>query len=468
MSARGWFERLLDTVADHGRDLIGLRDPDERDAPSNAELCHRLVDGVGEASNIALAREILQRWTGMDEVGRREFVNLLAVEFDPDPDAIVRAAGAYRARDPERLRELLEATEPPRQELFRRLNMAPGGTKVLVDMRSFLLGELREHPEFRNVDADLQHLLGSWFNRGFLRLERIDWNSPAEILEQLIRYEAVHPMRGWDDLRRRLAADRRCFAFFHPALAQTPLIFVEVALTRGVSASIAPLIDPQAPIADPAIADTAVFYSINNALTGLRGVSFGNFLIKQVVTELGAEFPDIDTFVTLSPVPRMRSALGELLGQDSATADELRLLLARHQAALREASACDQPLAALDRLLERDLPRELTGFVGAVLRELALFYLLRMKRRAHAVDPVANFHLSNGARLERINTVANPSERGRRESWGCMVNYRYDGATVVENHEAYVGEGKIALSKELDRLNRQLASVLTREASEVH
>jgi malonyl-CoA decarboxylase len=256
MNARSWFERLLDSVADRGLELIGLRERGEADAPSDSELCHRLVEGLGEASNVALAREILHRWESMDEARRLDFLLIMAVEFDPDPEAIAQAAAAYRPKDPASLQRLLEASEPPRQELLRRLNMAPGGTAALVDIRAFLLRVLREHPELKGVDADFQHLLASWFNRGFLRLEKIDWNSPAAILEKLIRYEAVHPMSGWDDLRRRLGPDRRCFAFFHPALPSDPLIFVEVALTNETSNTISPLIDPQAPEGDPQQADT--------------------------------------------------------------------------------------------------------------------------------------------------------------------------------------------------------------------
>lgn len=455
MSARNWLERLLDNVADRGLELIGLRDRAGPDAPSDSELCHRLVEGLGEASNIALAREILQRWEAMDEPRRLEFLQILAVEFDPDPEAIAAAAAAYQPRDPTALQRLLAVTEPPRQELMRRLNMAPDGTAALVDIRAQLLRALPQNPQLKGVDADFQHLLASWFNRGFLRLERIDWNSPAALLEKLIRYEAVHPMSGWDDLRRRLAQDRRCFAFFHPALPRDPLIFVEVALTAGVSSTIGPLIDPQAPEGDPQQADTAVFYSINNALTGLRGVSFGNFLIKQVVSELNAEFPAIRSFVTLSPIPRMRQGLRRAAG-DAVTAPQLERLLGEAAETLKQTAGCDDPLEALDRLLQQPLDESRQALLNPLLSDLALFYLGRMKRGEAAYDPVAHFHLANGARLERINLHANLSARGLGDSWGCMVNYRYRGDEVVANHEAYVCDGKITLSRDLDRRLRQL------------
>ncbi len=455
MNPRSWFERLLDNVADRGLELIGLRERGEADAPSDTELCHRLVEGLGEASNVALAREILHRWESMDEARRLDFLLIMAVEFDPDPEAIAQAAAAYRPKDPASLQRLLEASEPPRQELLRRLNMAPGGTAALVDIRAFLLRVLREHPQLKGVDADFQHLLESWFNRGFLRLEKIDWNSPAAILEKLIRYEAVHPMSGWDDLRRRLGPDRRCFAFFHPALPSDPLIFVEVALTNETSDTISPLIDPQAPEGDPRQADTAVFYSINNALTGLRGVSFGNFLIKQVVTELNEEFPQIGTFVTLSPIPRMRQGLLKM-AEESAGRMQIEGLLGEHAEALMQAADGEEPVQALDRLLRQPADDARQTLLDTVLSKLALYYLARMKRGEAAFDPVAHFHLSNGARLERINLHANPSPRGFDESWGCMVNYRYRGEEVVANHEAYVWEGSIALSRELEKRLRQI------------
>ncbi len=464
MSALGWFERLLNSVADHGMELIGLKQP-EGDAPSDSELCHRLVEGQGEASNIALAREILQRWQEMDTSQRGEFLHMIAVELDPDPQEIRDAALAYQSHDPESLMHLLEVSEPPRQEFFRRLNMAPGATAVLVSMREALLGRLSEHPELKGVDYDMRHLLASWFNRGFLRLERIDWDSSASILEKLIRYEAVHPMQGWDDLRRRLASDRRCFAFFHPALPQDPLIFVEVALTREVSDSVTPLIDPEAPLTDTEAVDTAIFYSINNALKGLRGISFGNFLIKQVVSELSEEFPGVNRFVTLSPIPQLRSVLQRLQREPvgGQTPETLRLVLGERIEELMQSAGCDDPLLAIDRLLETPLQEPLKKKLEAVLRDLVLFYLTQLKRGLYAYEPVAQFHLSNGASLDRINLFANPTPRGNRDSWGCMVNYRYQASQLVANHEAYLCDGRIALSADLEQRQAQLLTRLTRD-----
>jgi malonyl-CoA decarboxylase len=461
MSARDWFERLLNNVADRGFDLIGLKDRNGQ-PPSDPELCHRLVDGVGEASNIALAREILQRWQTMDDDRRLAFLTLLAIEMDPDPEAIVHAASTYKARDPDSLKQLLEVTEPPRLELFRRLNMAPGGTAVLVSMRAYLLSILNKHPELKNVDTDFQHLLSSWFNRGFLQLELINWNTPASILEKLIRYEAVHPMTGWEDLRRRLGRDRRCFAFFHPALPQDPLIFVEVALTRTISDSIIPLINPDTEEANPENADTAVFYSINNALKGLRGVSFGNFLIKQVVTELSAEFAGIHRFVTLSPLPSLRQGISSLLANELGESLRLQLnaVVGDRLQTLRQASEQSNLTEILDELTASNQPTGIQELVNEVLIDIILFYLVYAKRGEHAYESVAHFHLSNGARLERINTQANPSERGLLQAWGCMVNYRYEANDLVQNHESYATHGSIALSRDLEKRLKKLAVII--------
>ncbi|MET0055624.1 MAG: malonyl-CoA decarboxylase family protein [Candidatus Thiodiazotropha sp. 6PLUC10] len=464
MSALGWLERMLNSVADHGMELIGLKERGNHD-PSDSELCHRLVDGMGEASNIALAREILQRWQEMDSEQRLTFLQMIAVEFDPDPVEIQQAAQAYQSRDPDSLKRLLDISEPPRQELFRRLNMAPGATAILVTMRAELLQILRQQPELKGVDYDMRHLLSSWFNRGFLHLERIDWNTSASILEKLICYEVVHPMQGWEDLRRRLAEDRRCFAFFHPALPQDPLIFVEVALTREISDSVTSLVDPEEPLTETGSVDTAVFYSINNALKGLRGISFGNFLIKQVVSELKEEFPGLERFVTLSPIPRLRNSLLKLQTSNisNISLEDLELVLGSRKQQLLDLTGSDTPFEALDKLTTEQIQEAENRWLAETLNDLVLFYLVFLKKGDHAYEPVAHFHLSNGARLDRINILANPSEQGIRESWGCMVNYRYEESDLVANHETYLCSGHIALSSELEQRLKHLKTVLQRD-----
>src|SRR5574341_810672 len=270
-----------------------------------SQLCDALLAESGEYASTALARETLAAYQGLDAQGREQLFDALARDSSPSPDAVASIAAAYQA-DPsaDNLARLQATVESPRQEPFRRLNMAPGGTAALVEMRRVLLKELKGHPQWGVIDVDLIHLLRSWFNRGFLRLERIDWRTSAIVLEKLIQYEAVHAIQGWRDLRRRLeAADRRCFGFFHPQLRDEPLIFIEVALTHGMSAQVQPLLDVNAPVIAPARADCAIFYSITNCQEGLRGTSFGNLLIKQVAEDLKRELPHLRTFATLSPIP---------------------------------------------------------------------------------------------------------------------------------------------------------------------
>jgi malonyl-CoA decarboxylase len=317
--------------------------------------------------------------------------------------------------------------------LFRRLNVAPGATAALVDMRRRLLREMKANPAWIGVDADLEHLFESWFNRGFLRLERIDWRTPAMILEKLIEYEAVHQITGWKDLHRRLAADRRCFAFFHPALPEEPLIFIEAALTERISTNVAPLLDPDLPEADPARADCAIFYSITNCQDGLRGISFGNLLIKQVVYELGREFPRLKTFATLSPVPGFRAWLSEAAASQAARLPDL--------SCLNEPNWFLNPLIA-DRLREP-------------LMELCAYYLTCVKKNLEPLDPVARFHLGNGARMQKLNWLADTSKQGMQRSAGVMVNYLYRLADVEKNHEAFVRNHEIAASHELKKLARE-------------
>jgi malonyl-CoA decarboxylase len=328
---------------------------------------------------------------------------------------------------------LAQAADPPRQELLRRINMAPGGISTLIAMRSEIASCLRAEPELRLLDADLKHLFASWFNRGFIELRRIDWQTPAAVLEKLIAYEAVHEIKGWDDLRRRLAPDRRCFGFFHPALPGEPLIFVEVALVEGLATAVQPLLsrdtDEVAARERAARADTAIFYSISNCQDGLRGVAFGNFLIKQVVEELKAELPQLRRFSTLSPVPGFRRWLDSRLADGS------------------------DPDAGLRPQLERDGwwddPAQSETLRLPLLR-LCARYLTR--KPSISIDPVARFHLGNGARLERLNWLGNTAQRAIQESFGIMVNYLYDHDSIETNHEAFVRDGTIVRSPDVDAL----------------
>jgi malonyl-CoA decarboxylase len=380
--------------------------------------------------------EALTAYLSLDGSAREVFFDRLVDEFSPDPSRVERAVRVYTA-DPSsaNLVQLQRDVESPRQELFRRFNMAPGATAVLVTMRERLLTTLATRPERRGLDADLEYLFRSWFNRGFLVLQRIDWRTPALILERLIEYEAVHQIQGWRDLRRRLAEDRRCYAFFHPALPDQPLIFIEVALTCGLAACVQPLLNPEEPIADPSAADCAIFYSITNCVKGLQGVSFGNFLIKQVTNDLGREFPRLKTFATLSPIP----GFTQWLKNGGATA--------RVQMSPEVQRLVEQ--------VERGDPLDLATSGGEFRRHisaLCAFYLLHAKRGDEPLDPVARFHLANGARVERLNWAADRSPRGVAQSLGLMVNYLYRLSDVEKNHQAYARECRIATSTEFQRL----------------
>ena len=396
-----------------------VRSPQQRRAERLARLLRTLISERGEATGAVLARRAVALYRGLEEAGRLHFFARLATDFSPDPVAVLAAAQAYHAAPTaEHLAQLQRVAEPSRQEVFRRMNMAPGGTEALVRLRRELLEAMKDHPELAGVDHDLTHLLGSWFNRGFLELRRIDWSTPAAILEKLIEYEAVHQIHGFTDLKRRLERDRRCFAFFHPALPGEPLIFVEVAFVDELPADVAPILAPESAVGDPRRARCAVFYSITSCQAGLKGISFGNFLIKQVASDLHAELPNLKLFATLSPVPGLRSWAQRRLG-DAVPAD----------------------------------PEQLAG--------LAAWYLTREWHEGHALDPVARFHLGNGARLERINVGADTSPRGLAQSFGVMVNYVYDLGDVEKNHEEYVNRHHVVRSAAVDKLARSVEAVLT-------
>ena len=438
------FNKVFRSIAERGRMLLSPRLRAviaRRDRVARlGELCHALLAEHGEPSSAALAMEALAVYARLDDAGRAEFFDLLAREFAPDSETVMHAIDAYRSRPgPQTLSALEHAVEAPRQELFRRLNMAPGGTATLVAMRGRILAVLKDRPDLEAVERDLGHLLRSWFNRGFITLQRIDWHTPAHVLEKLIRYEAVHEINGWDDLRRRLAADRRCFAFFHPALPDDPLIFVEVALVKGLCTSVQPLLDPAHEVSDPERADTAIFYSISDCQPGLHGISFGNFLIKQVAAELESELRKVKTFATLSPVPGFRAWL-------DANLEDITVL----EGGMKIAAWLEKNRGPSTRrtLLPGEELRE-------PLMQLCAHYLTRALRTDdRPIDPVARFHLRNGARLERINWAADISPRGIAQSAGIMVNYLYELDEVERNHEAYVNEGRITASRRVETLAR--------------
>jgi len=435
------------------RDALLRRRQGDGKPPDHRRLvdaCLRLLESDGEASSIVLASRALGMYQRLGPEGRRGFFARLASDFAADPTEIDNAYARYaEQRDNASLEALFEACEPRRQELIRRLNLTSGGTVELVRMRQDLLALLREHPELSAIDADFAHLFGSWFNRGFLMLKRIDWHTPASILEKIIRYEAVHEIRDWDDLRRRLdARDRRCFAFFHPAIGDDPLIFVEVALHKGLPARIQPILAGEdAGIDDPELADTAAFFGISNCQTGLRGISFGNFLIKQVVQELKQELPQLKHFVTLSPVPGFAQWLAERR-DDEALPISVRKSLAELE----------------DPDWHRDPER--AERLKSVVKPLAARYLLEEKNaRGLPLNPVARFHLGNGAELHRINWLGDVSAKGLRQAAGLMVNYLYVLDDIERNHENYTSNATVARSSEVKDLARKARKLAKGETS---
>lgn len=427
------FERSLKAVLGAGREILKKRRQRARRRSGDIPLitlCRELLDHRGEASGLALASEITRAYRGLDHSERVEFFQQLAEHFSVDAQQILAAAEQYREHpDEPSLRRLTASVEAPRARLFRRINMAPDGTATLVMLRGHLLPLLERYPDLRAVDADLKNLFIAWFNKGFLELREVNWLSPAAVLEKLIAYEAVHAITDWGDLRARLAPDRRCYAFFHPALPDDPLVFVEIALTQSTPGAIAPLIDKHRQEVDTGSATTVVFYSISNCHKGLSGVSFGNFLIKTVIEELRRDLPWLKTFVTLSPVPGFRAWLQQT---------DLGGLVSK-----RLIEAVRQPI---EPMLSHDIYQ-------AQLK-LCAHYLLKAKAGILPLDKVARFHLGNGAQLHQLHGGADQSENGRARSGGIMVNYLYDLDRIEMNHDAFFDEGLIAVARDVSQLLR--------------
>ncbi len=499
-SSRSWLDRLWASIADRGSAYAPVPHPDADPLDRARLLTHAMLSQRGEASGAAIARDLQAAARALSDPQLLEFYRFLSDGFGPDPVALRAAAEAYLATpDPHTASSLFDAAEPARQELLRRMNMSPGGTAALVAMRRDLLARARGDPALRPLDTDLRHLFGSWFNRGFLELRRIDWQTPAATLEKLITYEAVHEIAGWSDLRRRLAPDRRCFAFFHPALPGEPLIFVEVALTEGLATAVQPLLVRDDETDRAALdeerrrlagrADTAIFYSISNCQDGLRGVSFGNFLIKQVVEELKTELPQLRRFATLSPVPGFRRWMEQRLADaarpepapsaaapapttaappgtppPAAPAPASRVPAESRPALLRDdeveglrpfGEPGADPLALWRGVLAAapwfDDPA-LAEAVRRPLLRLCATYLTDGRDGRGPSDPVARFHLGNGAQLERIDWLGNIAPCGISESYGLMVNYLYAPDRIEANHEGFM-HGKVARSPMVDSLN---------------
>ncbi|MGH1352550.1 MAG: malonyl-CoA decarboxylase [Methyloligellaceae bacterium] len=425
MNSISFFRDLLNTILSKGLRFSSSQGDNKYDC-TIGELCNDLLSSRGEASGTAIAHAVLQKYAELDENGKEEFFRLLAEEYDVDLEPAKKAISEYeKDRSSKNLKKLINTTEPRRQELIRRLNMCLGGTARLVDMRAEFLGNSSISKECERIDLDFKHLFSSWFNKGFLVLRRIDWTTPAHILEKIIKYEAVHEIGSWEELRARLEPeDRRCFAFFHPVMPDDPLIFVEIALTKGISTSIQEVLASDREAIRESEATTAVFYSISNCQKGLKGVSFGNFLIKQVAMDLAIELPNLKTFTTLSPIPGfMKWLMREAKKDPSGPASEMRDIVSDLNWNRNEQNRID---------------------LQKPLMTLAAQYFLNEKRRTgEPIDPVARFHLGNGASLKQINWLGDTSAKGLGQSAGLMVNYLYELSSIEENHEAYVSNGEI-------------------------
>ncbi len=441
MPETSFFTDMLQSITDRGRKLLfsGSRASEVAAKADLETLCEMLLSSRGEASGMALAAEILARWDALDADGVQRFFHMLSDKFGPDTAKLDQAIENYRTdKSSTAIIALHQAAEPRRQELLRRLNHAPSGTAKLVRMREQLLASKEQATGFQALDADFAHLFGSWFNRGFLTLRPIDWSTPAHILEKIIKYEAVHEISGWEELRRRLApADRRCFAFFHPRLTDEPLVFVEVALTRWMPSAIGEVLDEGREQINADEATTAVFYSISNCQDGLRGISFGNFLIKQVVEDLRKDLPSLKNFVTLSPVPgfarwlKSRDAASELSAADC-----------------RALTLLDDPKWVDDENMAVEVERVLLPLA-------ARYFLMERTPEGRPIDPVARFHLGNGARLERLNFLGDRSAKAMQQAHGLMVNYLYQLEDIVANHEALAQRGEVVASPAVKGLLNQ-------------
>jgi len=450
-----WRDLVENSTAGH---LAGLHPdlPDVEIETVREQMKACLESRGGEVSARSRAALLGQAYLDLNRTGRIRFLSLLANEFGTDEAAVDQAVQNVQNAKDVLSRKSCEATlrkalEPERMTLLRQFNALPQGVKFLVDLRSELLGMTKENPALKMVEQDLKEVLISWFDVGFLELRRLTWNTPASILEKITEYEAVHSIQSWSDLKNRLARDRRLFAFFHPRMPDEPLIFVEVALVNGMADNVQTLLDEEAPLLDPNVADTAIFYSISNAQSGLAGISFGNFLIKKVVDHLSKDLPKLKTFATLSPIPGFRSWLDKVLAEG-----DMNLLRPHERDMLKTASGEKGAKGGLKKMLKHPHWMNDEGMHDALketLMRLCTRYLMQAKRKGtRTLDAVSHFHLSNGARLERLNWLGDVSEKGMEQSCGMMINYLYKLKEIERNHERYSAEGEIITSSQIRSL----------------
>lgn len=428
ISASNVLNDLVTRFTEARRSLTGT------DAISNITietLCEYLVSGKGEATGIAIAREILCRYVELDDERKHAFFTTILNDFGSDTQELERALKKWKADDVTSGRRIHFASEPKSIELIRRLNRLKGATSQIIEMRNDLLGFIKKDPKLTPLDEDFKHLLSSWFNRGFLELRSIKWSTSAEILERIIKYEAVHEIQGWDDLRRRvIEEDRRLYAYFHPAMNDEPLIFVEVALVDEIPSSIAPILSATRKPIEPDKANTAAFYSISNCQPGLRGISFGNFMIKKAVMELQREFPSIKNFVTLSPIPGLHHWANNEIKKPSGLLSDAQLMYLKNLCATNQ------------------LPKSQED--AHLLQEITAQYLVNARSSSGSIiDPVARFHLGNGACLKHIHANASTNQKGIWNAWGMMVNYDYKLSDIEKNHEAFANNNEVIHSAEV-------------------
>ena len=449
---RGAWRDIADSISGNVKPNLSKRN-DIESLREQMRLC--LESRGGEVSARSRAATMGQTYLELNQKGRERFLKVLADDFDVDEEAVERKLATLREVKPHErsstYASLRRVLEPGRMKLLTQFNGLPEGVKFLVDLRADLQKLTGKGAAFRVLDGDLRQLLTSWFDVGFLELRRIKWDSPASLLEKLIAYEAVHEIRSWDDLKNRLDSDRRCFAFFHPRMPDEPLIFVEVALVNGLAGNVQELLDEDAPVIDPADADTAIFYSISNAQKGLAGISFGGFLIKRVVDVLQSEFHGLKTFSTLSPIPGFRSWLDKGIKDGNLLLNEVETTSLREAAGL--ATEVTNPLKVILEASNWLDDETLSNALQPILIRLCTRYLLKEKgRNGGALDPVAHFHLTNGALVERLCWKGNASEAGISLSYGLMVNYLYSLDKIEQNHEVYTGDMKIQASASVNRL----------------
>ncbi|THF65367.1 malonyl-CoA decarboxylase [Pseudothauera rhizosphaerae] len=458
--APGLMSRSLTMVREMVASATGRKEePSEKTLERIRRQLRECAEGRGgEVSTRQRAARLADTYLRLDDAARHAFLRIIALEFGPDPKRVAKAHEAYQAavgseRQWDAEAQLRAAMRSSRIRILTQFNAIPQGVKFLVDLRADLLRFLPGDKELKSLDRELEARLSAWFDVGFLELARITWNSPAALLEKLVEYEAVHEIRSWTDLKNRLDSDRRCYGFFHPRMPLEPLIFVEVALVEELADNVQKLLDEQAPVLDPQRAGAAIFYSISNTQDGLRGVSFGNFLLKRVVEDLRRDFPKLDTFATLSPLPGLARWTRKHPAEIAAAfteADWKRLAAAgvdgpdapRLREVLDGKAGCHED-AALARALREPLLR------------IAARYLLEAQREGRPVDPVARFHLGNGARVERLNWLADTSAKGFDQSWGVMVNYLYDPDRIEDNLESFACEGRIDAATAVKRLARR-------------